>query len=246
MAKGFGLDEILRLPWSQTSSKVAKTPSDAVGYLCVATVWAAVIWWLSVRHQLTGIANATRFATGRLWMLAVMLGLSIGLSNRLVKLLTDFLKSQSVQELAEKLALQTRGQFSDFIVRAFSFIVHGFVFLFVLMIANEIFGMVATASAIRAIWDLSLRLIIAAIAAFILAPLREYIPDLWAGWMLKLHNVQQVTLDGELMQLRKIGVLASELSSGKSEVVKPNREILERVFEALGRSDFPQNRNFNE
>ncbi|MCS7187832.1 MAG: hypothetical protein RMK89_12895 [Armatimonadota bacterium] len=291
LAKGFGLDEILRLPWSQTSSKVAKTSSDAIGYLCVATVWAAVIWWLSVRHQLTEIANATRFATGRLWMLAVMLGLSIGLSNWLVKLLTDFLKSQSVRELAEKLALQTREQLSDFIVRAFSFLVHGFVFLFVLMIATEIFGMVTTASAIRAIWDLSLRLIIAAIAlgvgwlgvrwlerwvefpeveqtptnlvrfltrlgimgvslllvlilltggagaltallfiailAFILAPLREYIPDLWAGWMLKLHNVQQVTLDGELMQLRKIGVLASELSSDKSEVVKPNREILE-------------------
>lgn len=285
-----------RLPWSQPSSKVAKTSSDAVGYICVATVWAAVIWWLSVRHQLTDIANATRFVTGRLWILAVVLGLSIGLSNWLVKLLADFLKSQSVRELTEKLAPKTREQFSDFVVRAFSLLVYGFVFLFVLMIATELFGMVTTASAVRAVWDLSLRLLVAAIAlgvgwlgvqwlerrlefpeveqtptslvrffthlgimgvslllvlilltggagaltallfiailAFILAPLREYTPDLWAGWMLKLHNVQQVTLDGKLMQLRKIGVIASELSSDKSEIVKSNREVL-KVF--LGR-----------
>jgi hypothetical protein len=73
VSKGLGVDEVFKTPWSQTSlSRPSKTPSDAIGYLCVGTLWAGVAWWLAARYQLTDIANAIRVATGRVWILAVV------------------------------------------------------------------------------------------------------------------------------------------------------------------------------
>lgn len=291
LAKSFGLNEILSLPWSQTSSQKSKTPSDAVGYLCVATIWAGFIWWLAVRYHLTEIANATRFIVGRVWILATVLGLAIGFTNWLVKMSLEILRSQTVRELTEKFLPQTRNHISEAIAKALAFLLYALVFLLTLTIASDILGAQATANALKHFWELSFRLLIAAMAfgfgwlavrwlekqiktatvepeptksysqivnlgtmsivallvvalltngsglliailliaviAFLLSPIRDYIPDLWAGLMLKLHNVRQIVVDEKEMKLRRIGPLASELGSEETELVKPNREVLE-------------------
>lgn len=293
LVKSFGLDEVLRFPLAQKPSRANKTPSDAVGYLCVLTVWAGFAWWLMVRHQLTDIANAIRFALGRVWILAVIVGLSVGFANWLIKLLLDFLRGQAARELTEKFSLQMREHFSEAIVRACALLVYAFLLLLALTVTADLFGMATTASAIKLLWELSLKLIIAAIAlgvgwlgiqwlekwvkfaeveqspfnlisflvrsgvvgaslllvlilltgsqsvlialllvavlAFFLAPLREYIPDIWSGWMLKLHNVREVEINGEPMKLERIGMLASELKADSVESVKvvKNHKILQ-------------------
>jgi hypothetical protein len=47
--------------------------------------------------------------------------------------------------------------------------------------------------------------------------------------MLKAHQVQQVTMDGTLMQVRQIGWLVTTLQAGEMELRRPNREVL-RAF----------------
>lgn len=292
VSKGLGVDEVFKTPWSQTSlSRPSKTPSDAIGYLCVGTLWAGVVWWLAVRYQLTDIANAIRVATGRVWILAVVFGFSVGLSNWLIRSLLDFLRSPTVRDWSEKLMPSGREQISETIVRAFAFLVYGFLLLFVLLVATDLFGMNTTAEAIKALWELTLRLIVAAIAlgigwlgvrwleklrefpelaqppptlvqqltrlgivsislllvlilltggssalvallivalvAFLILPLRDYIPDLWAGLMLKLHKVREVVIDGKPVKLMKIGALACDLNSEDSQLIMRNREVLD-------------------
>jgi hypothetical protein len=63
----------------------------------------------------------------------------------------------------------------------------------------------------------------------LLFPLREHLPDLWAALMLKAHQVQQVTMDGTVMQVRQIGWLVTTLQAGEIELRRPNREVL-RAF----------------
>jgi ABC-type multidrug transport system fused ATPase/permease subunit len=292
VSKGLGADEVFKTPWSQTSlSRPSKTPSDAIGYLCVGTLWASVAWWLAARYQLTDIANAIRVATGRVWILAVVFGFAVGLSNWLMRSLLELLRSPTVKDWSEKLMPSGREQISDTVVRAFAFLVYGFLLLFVLLVATDLFGMSITAEAIKALWELTLRLIIAAIAlgigwlgvlwleklrefpelaqppptlvqqlarlgivgvslllvlilltggssaliallivalvALFILPLRDYIPDLWAGLMLKLHNVQEVVIDGKQVKLMKIGALACDLNSGDSQLIMRNREVLD-------------------
>ena len=292
VSKGLGVDEVFKTPWSQTSlSRPSKTPSDAIGYLCVGTLWAGVSWWLAARHQLTDIADAIRVATGRVWILAVVFGFAVGLSNWLMRSLLELLRSPTVKDWSEKLMPSGREQISDTVVRAFAFLVYGFLFLFVLLVATDLFGMNITAEAIKALWELTLRLIIAAIAlgvgwlgvrwleklrefpelaqppptlvqqlarlgivgvslllvlilltggssaliallivalvALFILPLRDYIPDLWAGLMLKLHNVREVVIDGKQVKLMKIGALACDLNSGDSQLIMRNREVLD-------------------
>jgi hypothetical protein len=48
--------------------------------------------------------------------------------------------------------------------------------------------------------------------------LREHLPDLWAAVMLKAHQVQQVTMDGTVMQVRQIGWLVTTLQAGEMEL----------------------------
>jgi hypothetical protein len=292
VSKGLGVDEVFKTPWSQTSlSRPSKTPSDAIGYLCVGTLWAGVSWWLAARYQLTDIANAIRVATGRVWILAVVFGFAVGLSNWLMRSLLELLRSPTVKDWSEKLMPSGREQISDTVVRAFAFLVYGFLLLFVLLVATDLFGMSITAEAIKALWELTLRLIIAAIAlgvgwlgvrwleklrefpelaqppptlvqqlarlgivgvslllvlilltggssaliallivalvALFILPLRDYIPDLWAGLMLKLHNVREVVIDGKQVKLMKIGALACDLNSGDSQLIMRNREVLD-------------------
>ncbi|MCS7265042.1 MAG: hypothetical protein NZ805_09445 [Armatimonadetes bacterium] len=75
--------------------------------------------------------------------------------------------------------------------------------------------------------SLLIAILLVAVIAFFLSPIRVYIPDLWAGLILELHNVRQIAIDGKEMQVRKIGAIASELSSDETELVKPNSEVLE-------------------
>ena len=292
VSKGLGVDEVFKTPWSQISlSRPSKTPSDAIGYLCVGTLWAGAVWWLAAKYQLADIANAIRVATGRVWILAVVFGFAVGLSNWLIRSLLDFSRSPTVKDWSEKLMPSGREQISETVVRAFAFLVYGFLLLFVLLVATDLFGMNTTAGAIRALWELTLRLIIAAIAlgigwlgvrwlerlrefpelaqppptlaqqltrlgiigvslllvlilltggssalvallivalvAFLILPLRDYIPDLWAGLMLKLHRVQEVVIDGRPLKLERIGLLACDLNSDDFQLVVRNRKVLD-------------------
>jgi small-conductance mechanosensitive channel len=205
--------------------------------------------------------------------------------------LLELLRSPTVKDWSEKLMPSGREQISDTVVRAFAFLVYGFLLLFVLLVATDLFGMNITAEAIKALWELTLRLIIAAIAlgvgwlgvrwleklrefpelaqppptlvqqlarlgivgvslllvlilltggssaliallivalvALFILPLRDYIPDLWAGLMLKLHNVREVVIDGKQVKLMKIGALACDLNSGDAQLIMRNREVLD-------------------
>ncbi|MFN4180791.1 MAG: hypothetical protein ACK4I8_10795, partial [Armatimonadota bacterium] len=59
------------------------------------------------------------------------------------------------------------------------------------------------------------------------------VPDLWTGWMLKLHNVREVEVNGRLMKLDRVGILASELRTDDAEAanVVKNRDILQAFLE---------------
>jgi len=298
-SKGLGVDEVFKTPWSQTSlSRPSKTPSDAIGYLCVGTLWAGVVWWLAAKYQLTDIADAVRVATGRLWILAVVFGFAVGLSNWLIRSLLDFLRSPTVKDWSEKLMPSGREQISETVVRAFAFLVYSFLLLFVLLVATDLFGMNTTAEAIRALWELTLRLIVAAIAlgigwlgvrwleklrefpelaqppptlaqqltrlgivsvslllvlilltgggsalvaflivalvALLILPLRDYIPDLWAGLMLKLHRVREVVIDGKPVKLVRIGALVCNLNSDDTQLIMRNRKVLDAFLNVAG------------
>jgi hypothetical protein len=74
-----------------------------------------------------------------------------------------------------------------------------------------------------------LALALFALLVVLLFPLREHLPDLWAAVMLKAHQVQQVTMDGTVMQVRQIGWLVTTLQAGEMELRRPNREVL-RAF----------------
>jgi hypothetical protein len=74
-----------------------------------------------------------------------------------------------------------------------------------------------------------LALALFALLVVLLFPLREHVPDLWAALMLKAHQVQQVTMDGTVMQVRQIGWLVTTLQAGEMELRRPNREVL-RAF----------------
>ncbi|MFA0760015.1 MAG: hypothetical protein HZLCBSQH_000100 [Candidatus Fervidibacterota bacterium] len=66
----------------------------------------------------------------------------------------------------------------------------------------------------------------------LLFPLWEYLPDLWAV-MLKVHQVQQVMMDGTVMQVRQIGWLVTTLKAGEMELTRRNREVLQAFLQKV-------------
>src|SRR5262249_21579672 len=73
--------------------------------------------------------------------------------------------------------------------------------------------------------------------AFVLWPLRGYVPDVWAGFLLKGQKVQQVRLDGELSQVEEVGVLTTRLQRQGEQVSRRNGLVLEAHLQGAGKSN---------
>jgi hypothetical protein len=73
--------------------------------------------------------------------------------------------------------------------------------------------------------------------AFVLWPLRGYVPDVWAGFLLKGQNVQQVQLDGELSQVGEVGLLTTQLHRQQEQVSLRNRLVLEAHLQGPSKSN---------
>jgi hypothetical protein len=73
--------------------------------------------------------------------------------------------------------------------------------------------------------------------AFVLWPLRAYVPDVWAGILLRGQKVQHVRLDGELSQVREVGLLTTRLHRQEEQVSLRNRLVLEAHLQGDSKSD---------
>jgi hypothetical protein len=73
--------------------------------------------------------------------------------------------------------------------------------------------------------------------AFVLWPLRGYVPDVWAGILLKAQKVQHVRLDGELSQVGEVGLLTTRLHRQEEQLTRRNRLVLEAHLQGASKSD---------
>ncbi len=295
--RGWGVDRWLRSPWASVASQPKqKTSADAIGYLCVGTVWAGALWGIATQHALTDIARTIGFVTGRVWTLALIISLTMGVSHWLSQTVAQALRAVPFKSWLEAHLPPSRESPAEATTRLLGFAIYGFFSLLLLMVVAELFGLNATAQAIGTMWELLLRLVLAALIlgvgwwgvqqmqkadliptqllpvspesaaqtirlgflavvllfalailtgsgsefvasllwlAFFsvlllaLAPVRKYLPDLWAGVALKMHKVERVFIDGVAARVLHIGVLATRLLVGGAETVRPNQEVLE-------------------
>jgi hypothetical protein len=73
--------------------------------------------------------------------------------------------------------------------------------------------------------------------AFVLWPLCRYVPDVWAGLLLKGQKVQQVRLDGELSQVGQVGLLTTRLHRQEEQLTRRNRLVLEAHLQGASKSN---------
>src|SRR5262249_49646565 len=73
--------------------------------------------------------------------------------------------------------------------------------------------------------------------AFVLWPLRGYVPDVWAGILLKTEKVQHVCLDGEPSQVVEVGLLTTRLQRQEEELTRRNRLVLEAHLQGVSKPD---------
>jgi hypothetical protein len=71
----------------------------------------------------------------------------------------------------------------------------------------------------------------------VLWPLRGYVPDVWAGILLKGQKVQHVHLDGELSRVGEVGLLTTRLQRQEEQVSRRNRLVLEAHLQGASKSD---------
>ncbi len=72
--------------------------------------------------------------------------------------------------------------------------------------------------------------------AFVLWPLRGYVPEVWAGILLKVQKVQHVRLDGEIAQVEEVGLLTTRLRRQEEQVSLRNRLVLEAHLHGASKS----------
>lgn len=67
--------------------------------------------------------------------------------------------------------------------------------------------------------------------AVVVWPLREILPDVWAGFFLKWQKVRQVQIDGVSFQLCTIGPIMAQLSHLEENVSRRNRQVLDAYLQ---------------
>jgi hypothetical protein len=72
--------------------------------------------------------------------------------------------------------------------------------------------------------------------AFVFWPLRGYVPDVWAGLLLKGQKVKHVRLDGELAQIGEVGLLTTRLHRQEEQLTRRNRLVLEAHLQGASKS----------
>ena len=73
--------------------------------------------------------------------------------------------------------------------------------------------------------------------AFVVWPLRAYVPDVWAGILLKGQNVQHVRIDGEHAQVGEVGLLTTRLDRLQEHVTRRNGLVLEAHLQGAAESN---------
>jgi hypothetical protein len=71
---------------------------------------------------------------------------------------------------------------------------------------------------------------------FVLWSLRGYVPDVWAGILLKRQKVQHVRLDGELSQVGEVGLLTTRLHRQEEQLTLRNRLVLDAHLQGASKS----------
>ncbi len=95
----------------------------------------------------------------------------------------------------------------------------------------------ATVLAITLLAD-NLQMLVGLLAVLLLAvvlwPLRGYIPDYWAGRLLRGQRVRQVRIEGAWFQLNEVGLLGSQLTRGDEKLTLRNRLVMDAYLQANG------------
>jgi hypothetical protein len=78
---------------------------------------------------------------------------------------------------------------------------------------------------------------LALLLAFVLWPLRGYVPDVWAGILLKGQKVQHVCLDGEPSEVGEVGLLTTRLQRKEEQVSRRNGLVLEAHLQGASMSN---------
>lgn len=73
--------------------------------------------------------------------------------------------------------------------------------------------------------------------AFVLWPLRGYVPDVWAGVLLKGQKVEDVRLEGELTRIGEVGLLTTRLQRQEEQVSLRNRLVLEAHLQGVSKAN---------
>ena len=82
-------------------------------------------------------------------------------------------------------------------------------------------------------------LVLLALLALLLWPARAYLPDLWAGILLKVQKVKAVRLGGAMHQLGAVGPLLTQLTGPEGNLTRRNRLVLEAHLRSASPEEGP-------
>lgn len=75
------------------------------------------------------------------------------------------------------------------------------------------------------------------ILAFALWPLRGYVSDVWAGFLLKGQKVENVRLDGELSRVEEVGLLTTRLHRQDEQLTRRNRLVMDAHLQGTSKTN---------
>ncbi len=162
-----GLDKLLRFPWVERHSAAQQDaagqlkPTDLIGGLCSATIWAGAAFSLLKMHGMHGHAADVQSLVRQVWLIAAVGGISMVLAGWLGRSVCEVIDHPAVAERLDQMFTSSEPNasrpFSKTVSRTACVALYAIVLLPTVILASELLRMRATTAAISATWDLTLR-----------------------------------------------------------------------------------------
>ncbi|MBF0500149.1 MAG: hypothetical protein HQM09_08450 [Candidatus Riflebacteria bacterium] len=167
-----GINEYFRMPLdtSKITDEKQKGAADVISFFVEGSVWLMGACWIANVHENKEVSNMIFMTLGRLWVIAVLAGLTLSCGNLLAKGIMGIIRNSYLKENIDALTISGsfRGEsFSDSIAKAIGAIIYCFVFMLVFLSFAETFHLTSTLAAMTTIWSLGIRLFSAGMAVFI-------------------------------------------------------------------------------
>ncbi|MBI3923410.1 MAG: hypothetical protein HY318_18460 [Armatimonadetes bacterium] len=165
-----GFDSLVAVPWAPAApvkGDPRARPSDVVGYLCVASLWAVAAWWLAREHGVSDVANSILWVTGKAWTLAFVIILAMVSGGWLSRAVTLAMQSPGIKTRLDSLLPipGARGEpLSDSLTKTVSVLFYVVSLMLMALASTDLLHLTATASALAAVWQLAVRLVAAGAA----------------------------------------------------------------------------------